>query len=51
MVEAANKMGYSIGIEGIEAASKKYFKDKGIWKTIKIFFHFNKVVKQLEKSK
>ncbi len=51
MVKAANKMGYSISIEGIKKASAEYFKSKGIWGSIKTFIHFNKIVKKVEKEK
>lgn len=51
MVKTAKKMGYSISIEGIKKASAEYFKSKGIWRTIKTFIHFNKIVKKVEKER
>lgn len=50
MYNVANKMGYAMDEKEFKEATANYFKDKGIWGTIKIFTHFNKVVKTAEKE-
>ncbi|MBQ9013621.1 MAG: hypothetical protein IJ094_08740 [Bacilli bacterium] len=43
-------MGYDFNLEEFKDANCIYFKKLGIWKTIKTFWHFNKVVKSAEKE-
>ena len=51
MFNVANKMGYAIDEKEFKEATTNYFKGKGAWGTIKIFMHFNKVIKTAEKQR
>jgi len=50
LIKAAKEMGYDFNLEEFKDANGIYFKKLGIWKTIKTFWHFNKVVKSAEKE-
>ena len=51
MINVANKMGYSIDEKEFQKATGDYFAGKGLWSAIKLFMHFNKVVKAAEKER
>ena len=50
LYNTARKMGYDFEEKEFQTATSDYFKNKGILGFIKIFMHFNKVVKAAERE-